>query len=525
MLRQLKVDAFRVGPRGARDQNALVIGDTLIGTASNLPELPGAQREAQEVAEQLARHGYRAEPLIRQPSLDIIRQLFARDYRIMHLAGHGIYNPEHPEKSGMVLGPDQFLTSLELGQVRNLPEFVFINCCYLARIDSPPPLDKPHKQAASVAQELIQMGVKAVVAAGWAVNDAAGLVFARSFYQSMLGGLKFGESVKRARQETHALGANNTWGAYQCYGNPDFALTPQPGSQSWPKRAFYSRRECLDELRDLAAKATGAPADRVKSLAESVAELDRLLISSWRDGESLSALAEAFKSLGNFGAALEAYDEALRDGKSRASVQTIESHANLKDRHAARLFKKDPGAARQLWEDAERRLLGLNAVLGDSSERLSLLAANCKRRGTVAEGAERGKYFQAAAEFYQKAYQHTKKTESSIDLYSGLNAVALSYVAGVPSDIAEECLKFAARQKDYPDFWARVYRPDALLLEHLRAGSLDSQADAVIQAYKEAFQHGTPHERDSALGQLRFLRDAAPAKDGPALQRVLDGVS
>ena len=136
MLRQLKVDAFRVGPRGARDQNALVIGDTLTGTASNLPELPGAQREAQEVAEQLARHGYRAEPLIRQPSLDIIRQLFARDYRIMHLAGHGIYNPEHPEKSGMVLGPNQFLTSLELGQVRNLPEFVFINCCYLAKIDS-----------------------------------------------------------------------------------------------------------------------------------------------------------------------------------------------------------------------------------------------------------------------------------------------------------------------------------------------------------------------------------------------------
>ena len=54
---------------------------------------------------------------------------------------------------------------------------------------------------------------------------------------------------------------------------------------------------------------------------------------------------------------------------------------------------------------------------------------------------------------------------------------------------------------------------------------LDSHADEVIKAYKEAFQHGTPHERDSALGQLRFLRDAAPPKDGPALQRVLDGVS
>mgnify|MGYP003693782859 CR=1 FL=1 len=62
-------------------------------------------------------------------------------------------------------------------------------------------------------------------------------------------------------------------------------------------------------------------------------------------------------------------------------MQTIESHANLKDRHAARLFKKDPDAARQLWEDAERRLMGLNAVLGDSSERLSLLGRQLQEKG------------------------------------------------------------------------------------------------------------------------------------------------
>jgi hypothetical protein len=47
----------------------------------------------------------------------------------------------------------------------------------------------------------------------------------------------------------------------------------------------------------------------------------------------------------------------------------------------------------------------------------------------------------------------------------------------------------------------------------------------VIQAYTAAFQHGTPHERDSALGQLHFLISVGPPKDTPALQRVLDGVS
>ena len=107
------------------------------------------------------------------------------------------------------------------------------------------------------------MGVKAVVAAGWAVNDAAGLVFARSFYQSMLeDGLKFGEAVKQARQETYTLGGNNTWGAYQCYGNPDFALSPQAGAASRQTRTFYSRRECVDELRDIVAQSTDAPPER-----------------------------------------------------------------------------------------------------------------------------------------------------------------------------------------------------------------------------------------------------------------------
>jgi tetratricopeptide (TPR) repeat protein len=260
----------------------------------------------------------------------------------------------------------------------------------------------------------------------------------------------------------------------------------------------------------------------MKPLAESVAELDRVLISAWRDGESLSALAGAYESVGDFDVALETYAEALRDEKSRVSIQTVEHFSNLQDRHAHKLFRTDSVQARQLWDDAERRLNGLNDVLGSSSERLSLLGAICKRRGGV---TKLSKYFSDAADFYQKAYKHTKKTQNSLDLYSGLNAVALAYVVSAESDIAEECLKFASGQKDYPDFWARVYRPDALLLGHLRAGDLDSHADEVIKAYQDAFQHATPYERDSALGQLRFLIAVGPAEDVAALQRVLDGVS
>src|SRR6202035_1328226 len=57
MLRQLKTrnyESISAGPRGARARKALIIGDT----KSSLPELHGAQREAQEVAALLQGYGY-----------------------------------------------------------------------------------------------------------------------------------------------------------------------------------------------------------------------------------------------------------------------------------------------------------------------------------------------------------------------------------------------------------------------------------------------------------------------------------
>ena len=50
--------------------------------------------------------------------------------------------------------------------------------------------------AASVAQQLINIGVRAVVAAGWAVDDQAGKDFGIQFYRQMLAEQgQFGEAV------------------------------------------------------------------------------------------------------------------------------------------------------------------------------------------------------------------------------------------------------------------------------------------------------------------------------------------
>ncbi len=147
------------------------------------------------MAAELEKSGYKVEALIDRSALEITSALFAHEYRIVHIAAHGSYNVEHPERSGVVLAKDMFLTAIEFGQLRVVPELVFLNCCHLGKVDQAPPAC--NKLAASVAQELINIGVRAVVVAGWAVDDAAGRDFAIQFYRQMLVEKgQFGEAVR-----------------------------------------------------------------------------------------------------------------------------------------------------------------------------------------------------------------------------------------------------------------------------------------------------------------------------------------
>src|SRR5262249_17985625 len=108
-------------------------------------------------------------------------------------------------------------------------ELAFINCCYLGRIEPGSVVeastlgDRRPLFAANVAEELIRIGVRCVVAAGWAVDDGPAKLFAQRFYQALTLGRTFAEAVGLAREETHrSPPGSNPWAAYQCYGDPDW---------------------------------------------------------------------------------------------------------------------------------------------------------------------------------------------------------------------------------------------------------------------------------------------------------------
>ena len=90
--------------------------------------------------------------------------------------------------------------------------------------------------------------------AGWAVDDNAGRVFAKVFYQGMLDGMPFGDAVRTARMSVYRSSetANNTWAAYQCYGDPGFQLAPPQvgGGSGSPAKAGYQYTPVLSDKPD-----------------------------------------------------------------------------------------------------------------------------------------------------------------------------------------------------------------------------------------------------------------------------------
>ena len=523
MLRQFRTSHFVLNPQPARERSAFVVGAPK--TPPGWAELDGAASEAELVAGLLEadRYDLGGGALIQESALKIMGRLMNGSYKIIHLAGHGKFTPDEPSESGMILDEGILLSSMELANLDPLPELVFINCCYLGRVgaggEKAPP-ESPNELAASVARLLIEKGVKAVVAAGWPVYDEPAKVFAKTFYQEMLRGQKFGEAVKAARATTYKLHRDrNTWGAYQCYGNPDFVLERMgDGSESVRRQTrCFSRREYLEKLGDLKGDAARADEGERAALRAQLEQIDTAIPPFWRDGAMLRAIGNVWAELGLFDEAIANYRQAAKDEKAEAPLNTIEQLANMLSRHADDLRVQQADAAPQtrvLMNEAFERLNWL-INLGETVERLSLMGSYYKRKAAAAppKSAARLKHLQQAAAFYGRAHRLNKKNLKVVDPYPTLNWLTNCFLVGKPVNgsarLVEEC-KSAARQMEQkePSFWNRATEADAELLKQLLNGELEDNVEAVAAHYRRAIGTGaTQREISSVVHHLAFLEE------------------
>ncbi len=500
LLRQLRSSSSEHRMAPASGRAALVVGDTQSGWA----DLPGAQAEAEAVHARLV-VDYDSTPLIKQDSMAIVGALLTQELRIVHLAGHGNFDPDDPKQRGMKIGPDQWLTPDILDGMLAAPDLVFVNCCHLGVIAGAAEGTPSPQLAASFAVKLMNLGVKAVVAAGWAVEDQAARVFADRFYQRMLAGERFGDAVLDARQRANELYPHsNTWGAYQCYGNPDFRLDAghgKRGEERAPER-FVARQEILQRLIDIASQAVGAERQDLLKELESLRDQTP---GQWRDGEMLSAFGNAYAELGSFEEAIAAYRQALADQHGSAPLRAAQQIANLLDRRSRKMTGEQQAALRKealAW-------LEKVAPLADTAELASLRAGYYKRAGDLAQ----------ALATYQRAAEMHKRMMSDGFYYPGLNAAAIAFVlARGESETwrqqVRECADAAARQREEKrDIWSRAGVVDATLMRALWDNKIAEKQSEIAKAYIAVGEGGgARREIDSILGQIDFLIENLPAE-------------
>jgi hypothetical protein len=261
-----------------------------------------------------------------------------RTWRIIHIAGHG--EPATDTNQGGVVLSDGFLSATEIGAMRKVPELVFVNCCYLAARSSNQLLRTNYDRvrfAAGVAEELIRIGVRCVVAAGWAVDDEAATAFATTFYRSLLGGRRFLDAVSEARRAALTLGGN-TWAAYQCYGDPDWMFRRDTPDAQRPSlddqfQGVLSAPSLARALTTLAVQSEFQGAlpeiqrDRIRFLEDKA----RRAAPEWlRSGYVAEAFGHASAAAGDQRTAARWYEQAVKAADATASLQAVKRLEELR---------------------------------------------------------------------------------------------------------------------------------------------------------------------------------------------------
>ncbi len=564
MVRQLASTNYRLRVSQTQESRAYVVGNPStdgFGLAfpdprhpglKALDDLPAAEQEAGLVGDVLTRQGFEVERAIGQDqrAIDVVNRLFKHPYRIVHIAGHGLFDERAADgraRSGVVLSDGLMITAAEIDSMEVVPDLVFMNCCHLGQVQRSPVAF--NKLAYSVARQLIDIGVRAVVVAGWAVEDAPASLFAQTFYEALMQDHQsFGEAVFSARKATwDRYPASITWGAYQAYGDPGWKVDPRSETARVAQRAWrgVAPEELIDKIevcrQALQRRDEVLTPKQARALVAEVEQWFKNVPEAWQQRPELfSALGDLYADLGPdyFALACDCFEHAVlaSDRQGKVPIKAIEELANAEGRLAE--MTGDVAVA----ERAITRLEQLVALTGAmqpgapagsgktlSPERAGLLGSAHKRKAAVharaylAGNAAEFKPMQQALTRSAEAYGSMagKLGAQSVLPYPTLNwlflwsltAEAELRIAHVP--LAQRCAACAnAAFGDTPEAWNATMVADASLLVALLNESLvqggtagDATVEEIARAYEDCL-HGTlitPKERDSVVRQIALM--------------------
>ncbi|MDQ8020936.1 MAG: CHAT domain-containing protein [Moraxellaceae bacterium] len=524
------------------------VGAVLTPETDCLPALPGAVEEGDEARRILEARGYDVEYVPSgMAALDVLSRAFRRPSRILMIAAHGVYREraaDGSERTGVVLSDGMLLSAAEIGQLETVPDLVFLNCCHLGEVDSTPL--EANKLAYSVSRELIEMGVRCVVAAGWKVNDQAARVFATTFFDRFVReGMPFGDAVAQARRATYyEVPGCNTWGAYQAYGDPGYVLEPGEGSLDAAPPVPVSPSELVASF---AAMRTDASHHRSRVVEARRAVTDRLrgVPAAWLERSDVQeAIAQFYADIGPE-AFTDARDACLKaiaaDDGSGVSVRLFELLGNIEARLAVQRNDSLSDALRvDMLDAAVRRLQALVELSRDAGginrERYVLLGSALKRKaGLLAQQGRAWPEVSATLVMSRDAYRVVVDDcgDEECDPYAALNwlnleALITTRMPTSARELADRCVE-VARSKFAQSlaFFDAAAVADATLTQWLITGSVVQHTGAGIRMYGEALASlpRSGREADSVISQVELLGTLYQARaakgDGPMADALI----
>jgi CHAT domain-containing protein/pimeloyl-ACP methyl ester carboxylesterase len=577
MIRQLASNQYRVRVNQTLEARAYVVGNPSTAgfgkafpapkgsdrpSPNALDDLSAAEQEAGLVGHVLVRQGFEVERAIGQSqrAIDIINRLYKHPYRIVHIAGHGLFDARAADgrmRSGVVLSDGLLITAAEIDAMEVVPDLVFMNCCHLGQVQREPVAF--NKLAYSVARQLIEMGVRAVVVAGWAVEDAPAALFAQSFYEALMqANQTFGEAVFTARKTTWMRYPESiTWGAYQAYGDPGWKIDPKTAStneanttkaqaerSAWRGVAPEELIEKIVSLRqDLQRRGERLSPTQASSCVAQVERWFKGTPPEWLARADLyAALGDFYNDLGPGYAywAKTCFERAVlaADPTGRAPLKAIEELAQSESRLAE--VSGDVAMATRAIDRLQQLVALSGAALLRSADQADALELNHRRAGRLGSAYKRKAALHAraylggdASAFTEmvntlaqsaSAYQSHAGTLSqpSVLAYPTLNFLFLwsltasAVEAQAQAALALQCASSAndAFRKD-TEVWNVTMVADAHLLAAVLDQSLkqsgvqgDMVLDAVAQRYEDCFSSTltTPRVRDAVVRQIDLMR-------------------
>jgi tetratricopeptide (TPR) repeat protein len=481
---------------------------------------------------------------------------------------------------GVVLSHGMFLGPSEIKSLRVVPELVFLNCCHLGGRASDDVLGTatwPRVEfnraefAASLADALIGLGVRCVVAAGWAVEEEAARAFAATFYSALMRNERFIDAVAAAREAALNAGdeGDNTWAAYQCYGDPDWRFRRQAGDPQRPSSSSGTElagvastsalKLALYTLAVRSANQGAKPGEQRRRLLR----LEKRFKERWG---SVGAVAEAFgtawSELGDLQKAIEWYERAYSAADGSATLRAAEQLANLRARlawetvdQAAGVPEAAAGSSTKAQASPElaaatttarseigksRELLEKLLAIQLTAERENLLGSAFKRLAMVEMSIGHHEAADAAVEEMVRHYEQAAKLvsrEPGSDIsYPYLNCLAadVERYAGRADwpglegprliDVEQELVR---RNRDRPDFWSKAGVIELSMYKALAARALAEHRSEITKAYTN-LHACVPATRfwSSVFDQARFVlwpyASAAAEDERAAANAVLE---